>query len=119
MRWTPEVVVTLLVRFGGLAVAIAWIPSAIRDIAGALISLNNLMNSTLSGAVAITMPGLLAVLLSAAGSYCFLSGRWVIGRLLRGVRDSHRCTHCGYDLRELKPGSTRCPECGRGVGQLV
>lgn len=117
MRWTPEVVVTLLVRFGGLAVAIVWVPSAIRDVTSALVSLNNLLNPTLSGAVAITMPGLRAILLSAAGCYCFLSGRWVIGRLLKGMRDTHGCPHCGYDLTGMKPGSTRCPECGRGVGQ--
>lgn len=116
MRWTPEVVVTLLVRFGGLALAIVSISFATRLVTDGLFSLERFMGSNVFGAVDMAVPGLFSLLLCAGGLYCFLSGRWVIGRLLRGLRDSHRCPHCGYDLTGIKPGSTRCPECGKGVG---
>jgi len=44
----------------------------------------------------------------ALGLYMFLNGRWIIGRLLRGLDGA--CPRCGYDITGVVGG--RCPECG-------
>ena len=51
--------------------------------------------------------GWVAVL--AFGLYLLFDGRWVIGRILRGLDGT--CPKCGYDLKGVKGGV--CPECGR------
>ena len=48
------------------------------------------------------------LLLLAAGAYLLLDGRWVIGRIMRGLDGT--CAHCGYDLKGVKGA---CPECGK------
>lgn len=50
--------------------------------------------------------------LVALGLYLFLSGRWVIGRLTRGLAwpGGGTCHKCGYDITGVD--SPRCPECG-------
>lgn len=45
------------------------------------------------------------------GLYLFLSGRWVIGRLLRGLDGT--CPRCGYDTTAVT--GPRCPECGTSL----
>jgi len=45
------------------------------------------------------------------GLYLFLSGRWVINRILRGLDGT--CPHCGYDITATK--GPRCPECGEPI----
>lgn len=45
------------------------------------------------------------------GAYLFLSGRWVIGRLARGLDGT--CPRCGYDITGAQ--GSRCPECGAGL----
>lgn len=46
------------------------------------------------------------------GLYLFLSGRWVIARLTRGLAwpGGGTCPRCGYDISAVD--SARCPECG-------
>ncbi len=48
----------------------------------------------------------------ALGLYLFLSGRWVIARLTRGLAwpGGGTCHKCGYDITGVD--SARCPECG-------
>lgn len=116
MRWTPRVVVTLLVRIGGLALAVAAMPFALERIVNSILSVDFLLGgATAWGVVGVVMPTLVTVLLAAGGAYCFLSGRWVIARLLRGLGDGRHCSACGYDLQGVRAGS-RCPECGAPRG---
>src|SRR5262245_61134316 len=42
------------------------------------------------------------------GLYLLLEGRWVIGRIVRGLEGT--CPRCGYDITGNQSG--RCPECG-------
>ncbi len=50
--------------------------------------------------------------LLALGLYLFLSGRWFIARLTRGLAwpGGGTCPKCGYDITGVD--SPRCPECG-------
>ncbi|QKK09001.1 MAG: hypothetical protein HND58_13075 [Planctomycetota bacterium] len=67
MRWTPETVVTLVVRIGGLVGVFVALPRA----------------ALFLGAGEDAAFALLVNLAIAAFSwYCFVSGRWVIRKLL-------------------------------------
>ncbi len=57
-------------------------------------------------------PEFMRLALLALGLYLFLSGRWVIGRLTRGLSwpGGGTCPKCGYDITGID--SARCPECG-------
>ncbi len=57
-------------------------------------------------------PVLVQLALFSLGLYLFLSGRWVIGRLTRGLAwpGGGTCHKCGYDITGVD--SSRCPECG-------
>lgn len=57
-------------------------------------------------------PEFLQLLLVTLGLYLFLSGRWVIARLTRGLawHGGGTCPKCGYDITGIE--SSRCPECG-------
>jgi hypothetical protein len=57
-------------------------------------------------------PVLVQLALFSLGLYLFLSGRWVIGRLTRGLAwpGGGTCHRCGYDVTGIE--SARCPECG-------
>lgn len=48
----------------------------------------------------------------ALGLYMFLSGRWFIARLTRGLAwpGGGTCHKCGYDVTGVE--GSRCPECG-------
>lgn len=49
------------------------------------------------------------------GVYMFLSGRWIISRITRGLTWSGggTCLKCGYDISAVESG--RCPECGTKI----
>lgn len=113
MRWTPKVVITLLVRIAGLATALLVVPACFERLVGLAANLGNIARapSTVFIVSQIASP-LVPVSVFAVGVYCFLSGKSVIACLLRGLDDDRHCAHCGYDLSGCKPGETLCPECG-------
>lgn len=114
MRWTPETVVTLLVRAAGLVLAVLYLP---RAVAAALHFFLVVMPQAQQGmmgfasVVGRVVDVALALAILVASIYCFLSGRWLIRRLLAGLEGSDLCKSCGYDLRGVQRGK-RCPECG-------
>lgn len=57
-------------------------------------------------------PAFVQLLLFVLGLYLFLGGRWVIGRITRGLSwpGGGTCPKCGYDVSAVE--SARCPECG-------
>lgn len=58
------------------------------------------------------VPEFTQLTLVALGLYLFLGGRWVIGRLTRGLiwPGGGTCRRCGYDISGID--APRCPECG-------
>jgi hypothetical protein len=112
MRCTPEVVVTLLVRVSGLILAVLYLPQAISGLLSLLfLFIPQMGNFDLRSSLSNVFGAVWPVGLVAAGCYCFLSGRWLVRRLLTGLEGSDVCKSCGYDLRGIARGR-RCPECG-------
>lgn len=97
MRWTPETVVTLVVRLGGILGVYLTLPRATAYLLG-----DDLMYA---------LPFLVNSGLTAFAFYCLFSGNWVIRKVLASTRVPGRCAACGYDLTGLGPHAT-CPECG-------
>jgi hypothetical protein len=116
----PVVLVTIVVRFIGLVLAL-WMVGGVVAIALRIAFLA----ATGHGADAVsefTPRDAERLAIFVLGLYLFLSGRWVIGRLTRGLAwpGGGTCPKCGYDITGLE--SSRCPECGtklpaKGPGQ--
>lgn len=113
MRWTPDVVVTLLVRAAGLVLAVLFLPRAMLEAIGLALYVIPKAGTMGSGSVVSeTVRATWAIGVFGAGVYCFVSGRWLIRRLTAGlVGSENRCKSCGYDLAGVERGK-RCPECG-------
>jgi len=107
-------VTTIGVRFAGLLMAAAAVVPAVslvHDLVqsfcmGYGISKLSLFVESDSQQELLAQGGWLVLL--AAGTYLLLDGRWVIGRIMRGLDGT--CAHCGYDLRGVNGA---CPECGK------
>ncbi|MEL7471973.1 MAG: zinc ribbon domain-containing protein [Planctomycetota bacterium] len=111
-KW--RLTLTVLVRVVGLALVL-WNTNALASVVVRMVAQSAFAGrqpSTMSltaAAIAASVPIGMAVL----GAYMFLSGRWFVGRLLKGL--ARGCSHCGYDTRGLRSGF--CPECGTDLAE--
>ena len=119
----PEALATIAVRLLGLALVVY----LLRPAAGAVAELaRQLAINSLSYVAgyyasrnAYLLPELATILLLCVGLYMFLSGRWFIRRITRGLGPEAEgvCPGCGYDLTGLRV--SRCPECGQRLPKEV
>jgi hypothetical protein len=117
----PEAVATIAVRLLGLFLAIFLIENVLRSSADVIMRLTGLRPSSRAGiatAVSYVGPASAAVVF-ALGLYMFLSGKWFIRRIVRGLGPPPEgiCAGCGYDLAGLRV--SRCPECGEKLPKGV
>jgi hypothetical protein len=106
----PLVVVTIIVRFIGLVLVLWTVGGVVAIVLRIVFLAATGHGADAVGAFAPRDAERTAVF--ALGLYLFLSGRWVIGRLTRGLAwpGGGTCHKCGYDLTGVD--SSRCPECG-------
>lgn len=108
-----RIVVTVIVRLGGLCLALVFARDAIIEMSNWLVLTWNAQNRSIyfrnfSQTPLLLVLDLTPVLFCALGVYALLGGRWLIDRVLRGLGAT--CPQCGYSLRGVN--SSRCPECG-------
>jgi len=112
----PHAVATLGVRFAGLVSVLVSLPT-LGEYAGRTVTAFSLgygwdylaLRIDYGERDTMNAIGWLALLL--IGLYLLFFGKWVIGRVARGIGVG--CAVCGYDLRGVK--SDTCPECGTSV----
>ncbi|MEO0483171.1 MAG: hypothetical protein AAF138_06065 [Planctomycetota bacterium] len=108
-----QALATLGVRFAGLVSVLVSLPTLGRY-AGETITAFSLgygwdyLSPTVGYGDTDTMNSIGWLALFAIGVYLLCFGRWVIGRVTRGIGVG--CGVCGYDLRGVK--GDVCPECG-------
>ncbi len=108
-----RIIVTVIVRLGGVCLLLVFARDAISQISVWLQLLWDAQNRdlyfrNLSQIPLFPVLDLMPVVYCAIGLYTLLGGRWLINRILRGLDAS--CPSCGYSLRGVN--SERCPECG-------
>jgi len=119
----PEALATIAVRLLGLALALYVLRPAAGTAAELLrqFSINSLSHTLgyYAPRHGYLAPQSATLLLLALGLYMFLSGRWFIRRIVRGLGPAPEgiCPACGYDLAGLRV--SRCPECGEKLPKGV
>ncbi|MFG0284557.1 MAG: hypothetical protein ACF8R7_09065 [Phycisphaerales bacterium JB039] len=119
----PAELATIAVRLLGLALVLYMIRPATGAVAGLVrqITVNSLGHvfGYYASRNSYLLPELATVALLGVGVYMFLSGRWFIRRITRGLGAEVEgvCPACGYDLAGLRV--SRCPECGQKLPRDV
>ena len=114
----PLPLVTIGVRLLGLILIVLYAGSLLRFVGLLLYALMTPEHGGLLARLWDSVRGiggnidLVGLVMLALGLYLFLSGRWVIAHLTRGLSwpGGGTCPKCGYDITGLT--SSRCPECG-------
>lgn len=113
----PEALATIAVRLLGLILILLTLESvALIALALVLAVLGRVMEDPQLMAASPAWLGELItsgdIFLLPLGLYMFLSGKWFIRRIVRGLGPPPEgiCPACGYDLKGLRV--SRCPECG-------
>jgi len=110
----PEEAATIAARLLGRLLGVYLLGAVLRSGADLAMRASGLRTSSRSGlAMAVSYVGpASSTLVFALGLYMFLSGKWFIRRIVRGLGPPAEgiCPACRYDLAGLRV--SRCPECG-------
>jgi|GEM_PF-7079476 len=102
--------VTIAIRLGGFVAAVVLLPFVLSSVQSYIWANWSVVQAPWPVYVEyVTRLWPIAVFLLAL--YCFLSGRFVIDRIMRGLEG--RCPKCNYDLAGVR--ANKCPECGEDL----